>query len=63
MAIAPAATEAGPAQAEAPGPAERRQPPGAERLPSRPRGGVSRTELRKGEGVCGVRTRHSQGVT
>lgn len=35
MAIAPAATEAGPAQAEAQGPAERRQPPGAERLPSR----------------------------
>lgn len=67
MAIAPAATEAGPAQAEAQaeaqGPAERRQPPGAERLPSRPRGGVSRTELRKGEGVCGVRTQHSQGVT
>lgn len=29
MAIAPAAMEAGPAQAEAQGPAERRQPPGA----------------------------------
>lgn len=34
MAIAPAATEAGPAQAEAQGPAERRQPPARGRASS-----------------------------